>query len=129
MPHGVGDFVARRAALLFTVASMTSLIDAVPENVRRSPSISGLTNKRRVEFVDVILVHHGVVKAAKRGGDLLRQARGLLIVEQPRQDESEQTRPPPRSREAAILCLTSLRLGPSSLAASSPWLASARSVE
>ncbi len=66
----------------------------------------------RVQFVDVILVDHRLVKPAQAGGDLLRQLR-LAVVKQPGQEEAEQARQNRDSGKDQFSRVTSLRLGPS----------------
>ena len=50
------------------------LVDPLPQNAGRAVH-QRLDEQRRVEFVDVILVDHGLVEPAETVGDLLRQVR------------------------------------------------------
>ena len=72
--------------------------------------MSGFTNKRRVQLVDVILVNHRLVKASQAGRDLLRQLR-IAVVKQPGQEKSEQSGKNRNPGEDQLGRMPSLRFG------------------
>src|SRR4029079_14844829 len=69
-----------------------------------------LHEQGRVQFVDVILMHHSLVKAAQARRDSLRQLR-VAIVEQPGQAKPEQPGEYRNPGKDQLRRMTRLRLG------------------
>src|SRR5882724_3101059 len=86
-----------------------ALIHALPKNC--GGTFNQRFNKQRaVEFIDVVLVRDGAVKAPKSGSDLLREITAF-VIEEPRQEKTKDTSRYRDPSEHQFLVLDGLDLG------------------